>query len=321
MALQFGGPIGPFRDNVQQRDVPVIVMGTCEYQSSNPPNPQLDGWIQGQLLGAIRNVIGEKMATGQLTFRHLGMGQIAFVMPEIVAASGLAQQGVHIGNLTMQFGIDGHPPAGSAPQQQAMQPQQPQYDVEARIDVGGLRINASTDKGLDTAGLQTQLKDKATSQIMWWGIGCGILLLVGIFIAGLGLYIWRTAATSMSSTGPARGRGLEVGRQERVLVRRKRLDHDHGREGEPLGHGDHRGRQLQLEPRERRHHGAHRDRGGGQREGHRHRRQPQRIEARRSGRRALEGHAHGHEGHGQDAGERGREDHGAVTHGHGLPIR
>jgi hypothetical protein len=190
MPIQFGGPIGPFPDRVQQRNVPVDVFGTCEYTSSNPPGPQLDHHVQMQLLNAIRNVIGQKMASGQLTFRHLGTGDYASVIPEIVYASGLQQQGIQVGNLAMQFGIDGHRP----------QRPQNQVEVEAHIHVGGLKINASSDKGLDTQGLQNQLKDKAKSQILWWGIGCGVLLLVALFIGGLGLYIWRSAATSMSSS-------------------------------------------------------------------------------------------------------------------------
>jgi hypothetical protein len=34
MTVQLGGLIGPFLDNVQQRQVPVAVQGTCEYQSN-----------------------------------------------------------------------------------------------------------------------------------------------------------------------------------------------------------------------------------------------------------------------------------------------
>lgn len=199
MPVQFGGPIGPFLDNVQQRQVPVEVFGTADFMSNQPPSPQLDQHVQTQLLQAIRSVVDHKMATGQLTFRHLGTGDIAGVIPEIIGASGLAQQGIRIGNLTMQFGIDGHRPAGP-PQQR--QPQQQQVQVEARFNVGGLNINASSNKGLDTKGLQNQLADKAKSNILWYGIGCGILLVVGLGIAGLGVYIWYSAKSGMSaSTG------------------------------------------------------------------------------------------------------------------------
>ena len=200
MPVQIGGPIGPFPDRVQQRDVPVTVVGTCEYMSNQgPPNPQMDGHVQMQLLNAIRNVIGQKMMTGELTFRHLGTGQIGMVIPQIIAASGLEQQGFRIGNLDLRFGIDGHAPAGP-PMQQQQQQQQPQHVVEARIHVAGLDINASSDRGLDAQGLQNQLKDKAKSNILWYGIGCGILFVVGLGILGLGLYIWHSAKEGMSAS-------------------------------------------------------------------------------------------------------------------------
>lgn len=189
--VQFGGPIGAFPDRVQQRDVRVDAFGTCEYMSNQgPPNPQMDSHVQMQIMNAIKNVVGQKMMTGELTFRHLGTGDIAMVVPQIIAASGLEQQGFRIGNLTMQFGIDGHRPAAPPPQQV----------VEARIHVAGLNINASSDGGLDTKGLQNQLKDKAKSNIIWYGIGCGILFVVGVGILGLGLYIWHSAKTAMDSS-------------------------------------------------------------------------------------------------------------------------
>ncbi len=190
MPVQFGGPIGPFLDKVQQRQVPVEVFGTVDFMSTQPPSQQLDQHVQTQLLQAIRSVVDHKMATGELTFRRLGTGNIGAVMPEIIAASGLEQQGIRIGNLTMQFGIDGHRPAGP-----------PQVEVDARFNVGGLNINASSDKGLDTKGLQNQLADKAKSNIAWYAIGCGILLVVGLGIAGLGIYIWYGAKAGMSAGG------------------------------------------------------------------------------------------------------------------------
>jgi hypothetical protein len=147
---------------------------------------RMEDQVRNQLLRAIRDVTAEKMATGQLQFRNLGEGNMAAVIPEIIGRSQLAQSGVQIGNLTMRFNIDVDP--------------EPQHQVDVKMNVGGFNINASSHGGLDTAGLQGQLKDKAKSQIIWWGIGCGILLLVGLFIAGLGLYIWRAAGTSGSSS-------------------------------------------------------------------------------------------------------------------------
>src|SRR4051812_47762313 len=104
-SAQFGGPIGPFMDNVQQRGVPVSVTGTCDYTMNGPiTDPAgLDNHVRNTLLGAIRNVIGQKMATGQLQFRNLGEGNLLGADAEIVQVSGLAQQGIQVGNLAMRF--------------------------------------------------------------------------------------------------------------------------------------------------------------------------------------------------------------------------
>ncbi len=211
MPLQFGGPIGPFQDNVQQRRVPVKVFGACEYRTSGPVADQaaLENHVRVQVLQTINQVIGRKMASGELQFRNLHEGSLGSSLGEIMAAASaaLAPSGVQIGgSLTMQFQIDNAPMA-QPPQQQQQQPpmqqqQAPQQHIDARIHVMGLNINASSDKGIDTAGLQNQLKDKAKSEIMWWGIGCGVLLVVGLGLAGLGFYIWHAATTD--TVGSAR---------------------------------------------------------------------------------------------------------------------
>jgi hypothetical protein len=206
MTLQIAGPIGPFLDNVQQRQVPVVVMATCEYLSGGPPaDPARDHHVQQQLLAAIRDVVARQMGSGALSFRHLGTGDVAAVVPEILAASGLERSGIRVGNLSMAFGIDGRaphpgPPPGARPHAQQA-PQMP--EIEARIHIGGLKIKANSKGGIDTAGLQNQLVDKAKSQIIWWAIGAGILVVVLLGILGLGLYIWRSAVSTGSPSGSA----------------------------------------------------------------------------------------------------------------------
>jgi hypothetical protein len=201
MTVQIAGPIGPFLDNVQSRQVPVDVMATCEYAPSGPvANPaQLDQHVQAELLRAIRDVIGRKMQSRDLTFRHLGTGDIAAVVPEIIAASGLQQSGIGVGNLSLAFGIDGRPPQGGPPQQQ---PQQPQHNMAAgTFDMGGghqleVQINGKTPENF--------LKDKASSMIWGWIIGAviiGIMVITGI---GFGIYIYVAAKDTSSPAGAAK---------------------------------------------------------------------------------------------------------------------
>jgi hypothetical protein len=196
MPIQIAGPVGPFLDNVQGRQVPVVVMATCDVMPTAPvANPaQLEQHVQAQMLRAMRDVIGRKMQTRELTFRHLGTGDMAACVPEIIGASGLQQNGIGVGNLMMAFGIDGHPPqfpgGGGAPGQ----PQQPQHNLAAgTFDVGGghqlqVKINGKTPEGY--------LKDKASSMIWGWIIGAviiGIMVIVGL---GFGIYVYVAAKDS-----------------------------------------------------------------------------------------------------------------------------
>lgn len=198
---QLGGPVGPFRDNVQQRDVDVIVVGTCDYATNGPAGDpaQLDQHVQMRLLQAMRMVLGQKMAQGQLRFRDLHEGNLGPVVGEIIAAAQLTQTGIQVGNLSLAFGIDGRPPA--QPQARPAQPQQP--EVHAKIKIGGFNINANSKTGVDTEGLTNQLKDKAKSQLLWYGIGCSIVLVVFLGLGGLGLYIWKSASTDAPSPAVA----------------------------------------------------------------------------------------------------------------------
>jgi hypothetical protein len=184
---QFGGPIGPFLDNVQQRGVPVNVEGTCDYQASGPvADPAgLDNEVRQRLLWAVKSVIGQRMGNGQLTFRNLGEGTLGDADAEIVGATGLAQMGVNVGNLAMRFAIDGGPP---------------QREVRARIHLGGLgalgslNIKVSSSGGVDTAHLGKQLADKAKSAVLWYVItGLVVLAIVG----GVVFYLKRTVKKAL----------------------------------------------------------------------------------------------------------------------------
>ncbi len=199
MTVQIAGSIGPFLDNVQQRQVAVMVMATCEVAPSGPVSDpsQLDQHVQMQLLRAIRDVIGRKMESQEMTFRHLGTGDVAAAVPEIIAASGLQQNGIGVGNLAMAFGIDGHPPhVAPAP------PAGAQHNLAAgTFDMGGgqelhLKIDGKTPEGY--------LKDKASSMIWGWIIGAviiGIMLITGI---GFGIYIYVAAKDTSSPASAAK---------------------------------------------------------------------------------------------------------------------
>jgi hypothetical protein len=73
------------------------------------------------------------------------------------------------------------------------------YEVKAKLHIGGFNINASSKDGVDAQGLANQVTDKVKSQVIWWGIGCTILVIVVLGLAGLGYYIYRNVK---DSTGP-----------------------------------------------------------------------------------------------------------------------
>jgi hypothetical protein len=194
MHVQFSGEIGPFLDAVQQRQVSVVVAASCKYASMGASGSaaQIEQQIQGQMLRAIHTVIAPKMASGQLSFKDLGTGNTASIVPEILATSGLGFAGIAVDRLVMTFGIDGHAPA---PLPAAAAPAPIVAPVQhMNVRVGGFNVHASSGGGIDTAGLRNQLVDKAKSQLMWWAFGAGIMLIVVLGLAGLGYYIWSHAS-------------------------------------------------------------------------------------------------------------------------------
>lgn len=144
------------------------------------------------MLAAIRHVIGRKMATGELQFRDLGEGNLAAVIPEIIAVSGLPSEGVRIDSLSMLFGIDGHPPYRPAAPKPQPQPGPAMPNVRAQVRIGGVKINASTTDGIDTAAVGKAVVNEVKSRILWW---VGFAAFGFLLIVGLGLYIWRVAAS------------------------------------------------------------------------------------------------------------------------------
>jgi len=202
MHVQMSGEIGPFLDTVQQRQVSVVVAAMCKYASmgASGSTGQIEQQIQAQMIRAIHEAIAPRMASGELAFKDLAMGNTAAIIPEILARSGLGQAGIAVDALKMNFGIDGRPPAAipmPAPKGSAQGPQQ------ANLHVGGFNVHASSDGGIDTAGLKNQLIDKAKSQLMWWAFGAAIVLIVLVALAGFGLYIRHSVMAGMGAPPPA----------------------------------------------------------------------------------------------------------------------
>jgi len=177
--VQFGGPIGPFFDNVQRRGVPCTVQGTFEHQLNVD-----ESWLRSQLHGAVNQVIGHKMATGALEFRNLGEGNLLGAENEILQQAGLQ------GRLQLAFGIDNHPPA-------------PPREVKANIHLhgvgalGNLNIKASSKGGIDTAHLGNQLVAKAKSAIIWY-VAFGLITL--IVVGGTIWYIKHTVKKAVTES-------------------------------------------------------------------------------------------------------------------------
>lgn len=175
--------------------------------------------VQQALLAATNDVIVQKLAAGQIA-----VPTIAHSLPalagEIVHASGLAQQGIQIHNLQINANVE--PPAGApqpytgpmppdpmtaaanAFQQRAMEeldPRNREYQVD--VKVGGFKLSASTDEGFDTDGLKDQIADKAKSTVIWWGIGCFILAIVGAGVLAIAWYVYTQVMATSRGEIPA----------------------------------------------------------------------------------------------------------------------
>lgn len=171
MTTQFGGPIGPFLDRVQQRGVQVMVSGSCAYTYAGPPaDPAaIDQHVRARVVDAVKTVIAPRMASGQLTFRNLGEGTLGDLDNDIIAATGLQPLGIQLGDLAMRFAIDGGPP---------------QREVRAKIRVGGFTIDASSKHGVDVGKLGQQAIAKAKNALVWY------LLTTVLVLAIVGGVVW-----------------------------------------------------------------------------------------------------------------------------------
>lgn len=215
---QLGGRIGPFVDPATGQSVNGTVHGTFTYVVQGDPNAAV-AWLQSALLSALKQVIGEKLAQNQVAIPTLETSLPHF-MGEIIAASRAEAVGAQIQQISVTVQIDNPsavqaysgplPPdpmtsAANAYKQAAQEQLDPRnYDYAAQVNVGGFKLKASTDGGFDTDGLKSQVKDKVKTEIIWYGIGCAVIGLVLVGLAGLGWYIYGTATATGPSKGPAK---------------------------------------------------------------------------------------------------------------------
>jgi hypothetical protein len=186
--------------------------GSFTYQAPGDPSAVLPQ-LRAALLSATGRVLQQKLSSNQVALPTLAQS-LPYFTQDIIAQSGAQQMGVRIDQLTL--GVNVATPAPAAGAYQGALPPDPQtqlqnrmeqiakqkldprnYEVEARINIGGFKVKASTDKGLDTQGLADQVTNKVRSEVTWWAIGCGVVALVVIGLAGLGFYIYRQAKGSL----------------------------------------------------------------------------------------------------------------------------
>jgi hypothetical protein len=217
---QINGELGPLWDAATQQQVPATVWGTVTYQYAGDPN-QVVTQLQGALLNAMKTVVQQKLTQNQVAIPTLGASVPHFVA-EIVAQSGVAQWGVQVTQLNVQVQAQAPQAAAAAaplppdPETQmqnrmkelAAEKLDPRnYEYRAQVNIGGFKLKASTDGGFDSDGLANQVKDKAKTEIIWWGIGCFIVFLVVVGLAGLGYYIYAEAKKSTTPPSASDKRG------------------------------------------------------------------------------------------------------------------
>jgi hypothetical protein len=200
---QLGGPL-TLQDPATGQQVQANVSGTFTFQVQGDPNQYLPH-LQSALLNATGSVLQQKLSQNQVALPTIGQS-LPYFLQEIIAASGVQQMGAQVGQLQLNVQVaqpqavqpyqgqlppDPHTQMQNRMAQIAQEKLDPRnYDYEARVNIGGFKLKASTDKGFDTEGLTNQVKEKAKTEIIWWGIGCVVLLLVVVGLGVLGWYVY-----------------------------------------------------------------------------------------------------------------------------------
>jgi hypothetical protein len=217
--VQFGGKVGPLRDPTSGQSVGGDMYGTFSFRASGDEAAVQQALREAVTLG-VNQVIAHKLAANQVAIPTIP-GSVPYYVQEIIAAAQAARFGAEITALTLTVNMENPYAAGAASPglapgmpanpMQAMQNAFAQeakdrldpnnYEVRAKINVGGFKINASTDGGIDTDGLKNQVKDKVKTEIIWYGIGCVVVGLVLVLLGGIGIYAYGTVTGGSAPTG------------------------------------------------------------------------------------------------------------------------
>lgn len=216
MHAQFAGRIGPVQDPTSRQMVGGTVQGSIAYEmpGGGDPNAVLPQ-LQAGLLQGLTNVVNQKLAAGQVAIPTIA-GSLPYFQNEVIAASGAQQLGVQITglqlNVTMENPYAVQPHAGPLPPdpmqamknafaQEAKDRLDPSnYEVKAKLNIGGIKVGMSSKDGVDTGAIGDQLKDKAKSTVIWWAIGCVVILFVVALLGGIGIYAYMEYSGGSSAT-------------------------------------------------------------------------------------------------------------------------
>lgn len=215
---RLGGPIGAFRDPTSGQSFSGQAFGSFSFNAADESELMV-AQLQQAILRAVTEVIAQKLASNQVAVPTIP-GSVPYYVGEIIAAAGAAGLGAQITDLQLQVTVENPYAASAAPGVPAGMPASPMqamqasfaqqakdrldpsnYDVHAKINVGGFKIKASTDGGIDTDGLKNQVKDKVKTEIIWYGIGCVVVGFVVLLLAGIGWYAYNTATGGSAPTG------------------------------------------------------------------------------------------------------------------------
>lgn len=212
---QLSGPIGTLPDPTTGQQLAAMAQGRFTFVAHGDPNT-LAPQIAHALMQATQRVLSQKLSTNQVALPTLAQS-LPYYVQEIIAASGVAQHGVTVQQLELavqvqqpaaQAGYQGALPPDPHTQMQNRMAQIAQermdprnYEVKATVEIGGFKLQGSSDKGFDTDGLAKQGIEKAKSELIWWGIGAVIVVLVLLGLAGLAWYVYREYKNPSTGTG------------------------------------------------------------------------------------------------------------------------